>query len=324
MPQPVSRERLGGILLEKSAMYAWLDPKAGPFERKSCIVFVDPQRFMDFWSTLAPQTTTGHTHPPSVTEWPILDRQVTIGRLLSGPRRPFAIPHVYDCGTGVAVGASLQARLMLDWGAQIFPVIVAPEFVDMVREETGLRRVQVMPGNKFLDEAQEVIRAFQKGIPLPDLYDPEKPPTAEKMRIDLEDYASLIHFQLESILLRHHLYKQNDFPVSDADRDGLLLETRTYLYRQEVVGYALSKGAVDPQSIPRWTDTDMVSPEVARRFLATNTFWNRAPATFRLHSIPETGARLTAEEPQAGPKKKRPTEPPAHLKLVGKEQPSGQ
>ncbi len=157
-------QRLGGVYLSAPDIHAFVNPRRGPVERKCQIVQVDAERFGKFWDVISNQT---FKKAAPIDLWSDIARQLTVWRLLEGPRHPIEIPYVFDSGNGLAIATSSRyVRLLLDWGAKTVPVMAAPECIELIKDAAGVEGAEVIRGADFLIDAQETISAFQKGIPL--------------------------------------------------------------------------------------------------------------------------------------------------------------
>lgn len=302
-------ERFGGVYLEAAETHVFLNPRNGPFERKSWLVHVDAERFDLLWADTG---TSSLAKPKHNDEWDDEKLRGVTWQLLGGPRRPIEVPYAFNDEKGVIMGTSEhQMRLLMDWGAKTIPVMVRPQDLNKIRDAAGSEDAEPIEGGKFLGPTQEVIAAFQQGASPAKLYADKSPSAKKKANVvqEVEDYATLIHLQLEMFLLRYVLYLRNGTVASDKQKDEDVEAVQQLLCQQEVIGYWLSRSA-DPTDLPAWDSSDKESKQIALGFLAAN-------AAKRQYKQPDFHLQVVASSSEAEtPPRPKSDRPPPSLRVV--------
>lgn len=303
-----SYEQFGGIFLERPELHVFMNHRRGPLERQCKIIYADTDRLGELWGKGGEQ----FSRPPHIDEWEDDLRRTTTWRLLKGPRHPIEVPYIYHNGDCFVTGSSEHhLEALLDWEAKIIPIMIRHQYVDQVKAAAGTKDSPVIEAAEFLSDNREAIVAFQNSIPLAQLYAGRKAPDEKQIRKDAENYAILINIQLETLLLRHHLYQRNMTAVTDEQREALVEEVRHLLFQKGIIAHFLSHETT-LSKMPSWDSGDVESRITAMRFLADNPINLNRQRPAHLRVVSTDASKLAGERPQ------RPSGGATHLRVTHK------
>jgi hypothetical protein len=284
-------QRLGGVFIPDLNIFGFIKNEPGLRENTS-IVIVQPRDFYQLWYRDTHKPHLG-APPGPFDEWPPEQKRDFVLNFVKGPRQPVPAPYVsYTKDLIDVTPGRLAMQALLDWGASAIPVTVPDRQVITIYEHVGLKTLLPIPGCDYLSATHKVLTGFEERKPIAELYKKEvlqlkdDPAIEQEIKQGVRDYANLIDFQLEIMVVRLLTLQRESNPALAEFVERGMKETRRLLHQQNIIHHWVAKSG-DLECLPTWDPQEMVSEKDAVDFLKENTkrYWRHGFAS-ALHSIP--------------------------------------